>query len=51
MSAKFEGNLAQGDKRYVPGPGQYNETNTNKYRTKTPAYRIGTAKGKVYTIQ
>lgn len=44
MSAKLGGNLAQGDKRFVPGPGQYDETNTNKYRNKTPAYRIGTAK-------
>jgi len=46
MSAKFDGNLAHGDKRYVPGPGQYNETNINKYKSKTPAYRIGTAKRK-----
>ena len=44
MSAKFDSRLAQGDTRYVPGPGQYNEINTNKYRNKTPAYRIGTAK-------
>jgi len=42
MSAKYRS--AEGDTKYVPGPGQYNEINTNKYRNKTPAYRIGTAK-------
>ena len=44
MSAKFGSNYNIGDKRYVPGPGQYNSTNTNNYRIKYPAYRIGTAK-------
>ena len=34
MSAKFDSRLAQGDTRYVPGTGQYNEINTNKYRKK-----------------
>ena len=29
---------------FVPGPGQYDETNLNKYRPKTPAYKIGTGK-------
>ena len=27
MSAKFDSRLGQGDTRYVPGPGQYDETN------------------------
>ena len=44
MSAKYNSRLEYGDKRYVPGPGQYDETNTNKYKNKTPSYRIGTAK-------
>ena len=44
MSAKYGNPLAVGDSKYVPGPGQYGETNLNKYRPKTPAYRIGTAK-------
>ena len=44
MSAKFNSRLAEGDQRYVPGPGQYDETNTNKYKNKNPSYRIGTAK-------
>ena len=44
MSAKFNSRLQEGDKRYVPGPGQYDETNTNKYKNKNPSYRIGTAK-------
>ena len=46
MSAKFGSSYYLGDKRYVPGPGQYNSTNTNNYRNKNPAYRIGTAKRK-----
>lgn len=46
MSAKFNNGPADGDTRYVPGPGQYNDINTNKYRPKTPAYKIGTAKRK-----
>ena len=44
MSAKFNSRLQEGDRRYVPGPGQYDETNTNKYKNKNPSYRIGTAK-------
>ena len=44
MSAKFNSRLQEGDTRYVPGPGQYDETNTNKYKNKNPSYRIGTAK-------
>ena len=32
------------DSRYVPGPGQYNSTNSNYYRPKSPSYKIGTAK-------
>ena len=44
MSAKFGSSYYLGDRKYVPGPGQYNSTNTNFYRTKNPAYRIGTAK-------
>ena len=43
MSAKFGSAYNIGDRKYVPGPGQYNSTNTNNYRTKYPAYRIGTA--------
>ena len=43
MSAKYDSRLG-GDTKYVPRPGQYDETNTNKYRNKNPAYRIGTAK-------
>ena len=31
---------------FVPGPGQYDEINPNKYRPKTPAYKIGTGKRK-----
>ena len=44
MSAKFNSRFQEGDRRYVPGPGQYDETNTNKYKNKNPSYRIGTAK-------
>ena len=28
----------------VPGPGHYNQTNYNSYKTKSPSYRIGSAK-------
>ena len=40
MSAKFRTKIGENN----PGPGQYDETNTNKYKNKTPSYRIGTAK-------
>ena len=44
MSSKY--NNQENALKYVPGPGQYEQTNPNKYRPKTPAYRIGTAKRK-----
>ena len=46
MSAKFGSTYYLGDRKYVPGPGQYNTTNTNNYRPKNPSYRIGTAQRK-----
>ena len=43
MSAKYDSRLGEIQNMYQ-GPGQYDETNTNKYRNKNPEYRIGTAK-------
>ena len=43
MSAKLYSSQNIGDRKNVPGPGQYNSTNTNNYRNRFPAYRIGTA--------
>ena len=43
ISEKYK-NFDKLGNNYVPGPGQYNEINPNKYRPKTPAYKIGTGK-------
>ena len=44
ISGKLDSNYFIGDRKYVPGPGQYNTTDINSYRLKNPIYRIGTAK-------
>jgi hypothetical protein len=46
MSSKYKTGLTKGDNSFVPGPGQYNCINANKYRPKTPSYKIGTGKRK-----
>ena len=46
MSAKYNTGLTRGDNSFVPGPGQYDNINANKYRPKTPSYKIGTGKRK-----
>jgi hypothetical protein len=44
MSAKYRKDPK--DMALFPGPGQYNSINANKYRPKTPAYKIGTERRK-----
>ena len=46
MSSNYKTGLTKGDNSFVPGPGQYNCINANKYRPKTPSYKIGTGKRK-----
>ena len=43
MSAKWFPSQNRRDKLNLPGPGQYNSINTDSYRNRLPAYRIGTA--------
>ncbi|MCQ2818670.1 MAG: hypothetical protein MJ252_15495 [archaeon] len=42
MSAKTGGQY-QSSALSNPGPGQYNQTNANVYRAKSPSYKIGTS--------
>lgn len=44
MSSKH--NELANDAKFVPGPGQYNQTSSNYYRPKSPSYKIGTAQRK-----
>ena len=47
MSAKLGFDPRNGDQRYVPGPGMYNNSQSYIFNhNKAPAYRIGTAKRK-----